>query len=350
MSRLARYVATTVTGAVLGVLLALLALDLLLAFLGEMDNLTATYRMKDVLVQVFLQAPASLYELIPIASLIGVLVGLGVLSGNSEITVMRAAGLSPLKIVGYTFIPALFFAASCLALAQWVVPSSESMAQARKAQALGDHALRGYWQREGEEFVHIAAVLGNGRLQGVAFYHYSPDGTLLDVSSASQAHFTLSGWNLGNWQESRIAADGSVDVQRDPSHLWDTSLTPQFLAMAAVEPDFQSPVQLYRYAHYLLGQGLDAAPYQLEFWKKIMQPVATLAMVLLAASIMFGPLRSVTMGLRLIAGVFLGLGYRYGQDFFGFASLIYHFSTFWGAALPAVMATVAGLVALLRVR
>ncbi len=334
----------------LGVLLALLALDLLLAFLGEMDNLTATYRMKDALWQVLLQAPASLYELIPIASLVGVLVGLGVLSGNSEITVMRAAGLSPLRIVGYTFIPALFFAASCLLLAQWVVPPSASLAQARKAQALGEHALRGYWQREGEQFVHIAAVLGQGTLQGIAFYQYQSDGTLQKVSSAHQAHYDQNGWIMDDWQESRMAADGSVDVHQEATHFWATSLTPQFLAMAAVEPDFQSPVQLYHYATYLLSQGLDAAPYQLEFWKKIMQPVATLAMVLLAASIMFGPLRSVTMGLRLVAGVFLGLGYRYGQDFFGFASLIYHFSTFWGAALPAVMATLAGLVSLLRVR
>ncbi len=350
MNRLARYVAWTVLSAIVGVLLALLALDLLFSFLAELDSLSAQYHMKDALLQVMLHIPGTVYEMIPVACLIGVLTGLGILSSHSELTVMRAAGLSPLRIVLYTFIPAVFFAAACLVLAQWVVPVAERRAQALKSLALGEHVVSGYWHREGNQFVHVVAVRSQQQLQGVDFYSYNPQDVLISVGHAQTARFNDGVWQLNDWQESQVAASMRVSSRQLTQALWTTRLTPEFLQMAAVEPELQSPSQLYAYSHYLQRQGLESASWQLEFWKKMMQPLATLVMVLLAATMLFGPLRSVTMGLRLISGVFVGLGFRYGQDFFGFASLIYHFSTFWGAALPGMLALCAGMVFMLRVR
>ncbi len=337
--------------AIAGVLLALLGLDLLFAFLAEMDALSPTYHLHDALIQVVLHVPSNVYEMIPVACLIGVLIGLGLLANNSELTVMRAAGLSPLRIVFYTLLPALTFALLCLLLAQWVVPYSERTAQVRKLQVMGSvEDIQGYWHREGDNFVHVGAVQSHDILRGVDFYAYSQQGLLQQTGSARTAVFAGDHWQLQDWHYSLINASSQVQAGQVSSLRWDTALTPDFLKVATLDPEYQSLSGLYAYATYLAHEGLDAGPYYLEFWKKVMQPLATLVMVLLAASILFGPLRSVTMGLRLVTGVFLGLGFRYGQDFFGFASLIYHFSPFWGAAFPALLALLAGLSAMVRVR
>ncbi len=349
LSMLSRYVMKVVLQSMLGVLLALLGLETVLAWLGELDALSATYHMRDALIQVCLHAPSSIYELIPVACLIGVLVGLGVLANNSELTVMRAAGVSPLRIVSYTLWPAILFAAVCLILAQYVIPHTERIAQVRKAMIQGGaDAGMGYWHREGPVFVHVGLVQGQGKLNFLDFYAYDAQGRLVQRSYAQDADYQQDGWHLFNLQQSDIAIDGQVQVSSIATRPWVTPLLPGFLDMASTDPQFLSLSSLDAYAHFLQQEGLNAAPYQLEFWKKMVQPWATLVMVMLAASIIFGPLRSVTMGLRLVAGVFIGLGFRYGQDFFGFASLIYQFSPFWGAAIPALLAGVLGTATLLR--
>ena len=110
------------------------------------------------------------------------------------------------------------------------------------------------------------------------------------------------------------------------------------------------PTRLFRYASYLEHQGLSSRAYFLEFWKKALAPITTLSMVLVACSFVFGPLRSVTMGLRIIFGILAGLGFRYLQDFSGYASLVYHFSPLLAAGLPIALSLFGGIVALHRVR
>ncbi len=351
MSTLSLYVMKTVFQSIFGVLLALLGLEMVFAFLGELDALSATYHMRDALWQVLLHSPSSIYELIPVACLIGVLVGLGVLANNSELTVMRAAGVSPLRIVSFTLLPAVVFAGVCLLLAQYVIPQTEQLAQVRKTLLQGASAAnQGYWHREGHNFVHIGLVQGRGVLDFLDFYTYDAQGRLMQRGAAQFATYSeKNGWQLGQWVECDVSPSGQVTVLAQASKPWVTALIPGFLDMAARDPEVLSLTSLHAYARFLALEGLSAEAYQLEFWKKVMQPVATLVMVLLAASIIFGPLRSVTMGLRLVAGIFIGLGFRYGQDFFGFASLIYHFSPFWGAAVPAILAGFLGMMALLKI-
>ena len=108
--------------------------------------------------------------------------------------------------------------------------------------------------------------------------------------------------------------------------------------------------QLGTYARYLQRQGLDAGPWELQFWKKLLGPLAVLSMVLVACSFIFGPLRSVTLGQRIITGVLVGLTFRYVQDAFGFASLVFHWSPLVALLIPVTICLALGGWALHRVR
>jgi lipopolysaccharide export system permease protein len=356
MNELARYVSRSVLSAMLLILFLLVGLDIVFSFIGELQGLRGGYRAPQAFLFAVLCEPGDAYQLLPIAALVGGIVGLGMLASSSELTVMRAAGVSIGRIVWWVLKPALLLVLLGVLLGQYVVPAAQQQAELGRAIALGQsYATAGqvhaYWHREGDHFVQIDVVRPDGVLQGVNQYSLTGTGQLSSLRLADSANYLPGqGWQLQALRETRLQPDGSARTGSQPTAVWQTELTPDFLRLATVDPEFLSLTHLYTFAHHLSRQGLDAGPYFLEFWKKLLAPLATISMVLIACSFIFGPLRSVTMGLRILAGVMAGLLFRYGEDFFGYASLVYHFSPMVAAALPIAICLAIGGVAIARVR
>ena len=145
----------------------------------------------------------------------------------------------------------------------------------------------------------------------------------------------------------RMLADRAESYTESTS-VWETELTPELLSYVILEPEHLSFSKLYRYGVYLASQGLDAAEYHLAFWQKLMVPVASIGMVLIAISFVFGPLREVTMGLRLTAGIVASLVFHYGQQFFGHLSIVFDASPFLAAVVPALLCVFAGVLLMRR--
>lgn len=351
---LSRYVSRTVMAAMLLVLFLLLGLDVVFSFIAELEDLKADYRAPQALLYVLLTSPRRAYDLLPIAALVGGMAGLGMLATHSELTVMRAAGVSIRRIVWWVLKPSLLLVVAGLLLSQYVVPHSERMAETRRAAALGqevrDSSFRYYWHREGSAIMRVGTVETAGVLRNLAFFRFDSAGQLRAGVSVREAHFDGRGWELRGLVETRLNPDGSSLVLRHEREPWDSRLSPEYLRLVTLNPEYLSLSSLYEYAGYLKRQGLDAEVYFLEFWKKALAPLATISMVLIACSFIFGPLRSVTMGLRILTGVMAGLLFRYGQDFLGYASLVYDFSPLLAAGLPIGLCLVLGGVAIARVK
>lgn len=337
------------------VLFLLLGLELVFSFIGELENVKGDYSAMAALRYILLTAPRRAYDMLPIAALIGGMTGLGMLASSSELTVMRAAGVSIGRIVWWVVKPALAFVVAGLLLSQFVVPHTEQMAEQGKATAQGrlymGGWLKSYWHREGNDLLRIGAVEPGGRLRDVVVFRFSDDGRLQDAARADAARFEgEQGWLLQGLHITSLGEDGSARVETLPERRWESQLTPEFLGLVTLDAENLSLTNLYRYAHYMKAQGLDAGAYLLQFWKKALAPLATLSMVLIACSFIFGPLRSVTMGLRIMAGIMAGLTFRYGQDFLGYASLVYDFSPVFAAGLPVALCLLIGGVAISRVK
>lgn len=354
MRMLSGYVSRSVFAAMLVVLLLLLGLDVVFSFIAELEDLKADYRAPEALLYVLLTAPRRAYDLLPIAALVGGIAGLGMMANHSELTVIRAAGVSIVRIVWWVLKPALVLVVAGLLLGQYVIPQTEKLAEFRRAKALGqpvaESALRAYWHREGDRVIRIGAVEAEGVLKNLLILRLDGTGQLVAAVRAASARHQDNGWELQGLVETRLAADGGASVVRRDSERWESELTPEYLRLVTMDPEYLSLSSLYAYAGYLRQQGLDAETYYLEFWKKALAPLATISMVLIACSFIFGPLRSVTMGLRILAGVMAGLLFRYGQDFLGYASLVYDFSPLLAASLPIALCLLLGGVAILRVK
>lgn len=354
MRQLPAYVSRSVLASMMLVLVLLLGLEMVFSFIGELEDVKGGYTAFEALVYIGLTGPRRAYDLLPIAALVGGITGLGMLASSSELTVMRAAGVSIGRIVWWVMKPALVLVIAGLLLGQYVVPHSEQAAEVRKARVQGQSYQAGwmnsYWHREGDRIVRIGRVEPTGVLHDLVFFRIAPDGALQDSLYAQTARFGQNGWTLFNLHDTRLRPDGTAEVATSPQRFWPSKLTPEFLRLVTLEPDILSLTNLYRYAHYMKQQGLDSGAYFLEFWKKSLAPFATLSMVLIACSFIFGPLRSVNMGLRILAGVLAGLLFRYGQDFLGYVSLVYDFSPLLAAALPILVSLGIGGVAIARVR
>lgn len=354
MKRLSRHVSLTVLLAIIMVQLLLLGLDMVFTYIGELDNVKGNYGAFQAFQFVLLQLPRHVYEILPMASLIGAIVGLGTLASNSELTVMRAAGVSTQRIIWWVMRGALVMVVFGLVLGEFVVPQTYQQAEVIKSRALGSTyqsgLISGYWQREGNELINIALVAPGGELIGVSRYIYSPEGRLSEASFAASGHYVDSVWHLTDLHNTEFAADGSSRLVNIPELVWPVGLTPAFLTVAASSPDQLRIGEIMEFGSYLRKQGLDAAAYELQFWKRVLSPISIFSMVLIACSFIFGPLRSVTLGFRIITGVLVGLVIRYGQDAFGYASLIFHWSPLAAVALPIALCLAAGSYAIYRVR
>ena len=354
MTRLSRHVSLTVLNAMLLVQLLLLGLDLVFSFIGELDRTSGDYGALEAFRYVALSLPRHVYDILPMSALIGALVGLGTLASASELTVMRAAGISTLRIVWWVMRGALLIIALGLFLGEKVVPVTERLADSGKARAQGQdyqaNRFSGYWQREGDEIFNIRQIDLAGELIGISRFRHDDEGRLVSASFAEAGRWDGKGWRLTGVRETRIAGDGRSRISHQAEVSWPVSITPEFLSVAASNPEQLGLADLLTYARYLKAQKLDAGAWELQFWKKLLAPVAVFSMVLVACSFIFGPLRSVTLGLRIITGVLVGLLFRYTQDAFGFASLVFHWSPLVALLIPVLGCLMAGLWALYRVR
>jgi len=351
MRRLNRHVGSSVFGAIMLVLLVVLAVDVISALINEVEDIRNDYTFKNVLVYIGLTFPSRIYNQLPLASLIGCLIGLGLLASNSELVIMRSAGVSVQRIVWFVLRPALLLVLLGYLLGEYVIPYSDQYAESqRSVQRLGiesQSSSSGVWNREGNEFIHFNAVYPGGLVYGVTRYRFDDNQNLVEASFSQEARFIGDYWQEENVRVTRLYGS-RTETENLIKRRWDSGFTPDLLNLLSVETESLSMQSLYRYTDYLQQQGRDSADRELIFWQKALQPLSIAGLVFIAISFIFGPLRQVTMGNRIFIGVVVGIAFRTSQDLLGPSSLVFGFSPLLAVAMPIILCMAIGLVLLRR--
>ena len=340
-----RYVFWTLLVAMGLVLFVFIALNTVVALVDELGGTRGSYRLPQVLEYIALTTPRRVYELIPYVCLIGALAGLGLLAASSELVVLRASGVSTLQLGLAAMIPALVFVAFGTALGEWIAPGAEARAEAGRAAALRNMRSTGSssWVRDGNLFVRLDGRAGASMLDGVSQYVFDDTQSLVSASRANHAQYRVQGdgWRLNDIRETRFSRE-QLEIDTHESRVWRTSTTPQALASnLLVEPSKLSTRELRARIDSLEAQGSDTGELRLAVWRRVAQPFAILSLVLLAASFVSGPLREAGMGIRVGAGILVGLGFKYVQDLLGPASVVFGFSPAIAVLLPISICIVA---------
>ncbi len=355
--RMHTYIGSTVLLAIGVVLLAFLGLMTLFAMLEELREDDASYLISEMLIYVGLTIPRRIYEVLPYVVFLGSLIGLGSLASKSEIVIFRAAGVSPGRIYLGVAWPAVLIFAFGFAIGEWIAPKGEELAELYKAEAMGDEgaklATRGYWYREGRMNMRASNLGEGGELLGVLQFWYDEELRLVRTVTAERAVYVPGDdahWLLHQVKETQIDVSGnqarSLDVVR-----WDGQVDPRLLTVRVLlEPRKLSLQDLHRQIDYMERENLNMSVYELAFWSKILQPFSVLGLALLALGFILGPLREVSMGVRLSVGVFAGLGFKYLQDLFAPMSMVYDLPAAVAVTLPILVCWLVGVWGLSRVR
>lgn len=313
MSILDRYLARAVIGGSAMVLLVLLALAAFVGVVGEFGRIgDADYRLGDALVYVLLGLPGQAFDFFPIATLIGSLLGLGSLASQNELTVMRAAGVSPWHIARGALQGGVLLLVICLALGEWIAPPAERYGDQMRAEALYENVnllgRDGAWLRDGDDYINARHAGPEGQLQDVHLYRFDADGRLEEAISARQAHLADGQWELEDVAVIHPAGE-QIRASREDRRVWESGVDEELLALVTVQPETLSAAGLLRYIRHLEANELDTDRHRMALWFKMVIPVAVPVMVLLSIPFLFGALRSAGAGQRLVVGMGIGIGF-----------------------------------------
>lgn len=335
------YLARTLIGTTFINLLILVGLSSLLKFVDQLKHIgRGSYDMMAAGIYVLLSMPREIEQFFPMATLLGGLIGLGILASNSELVVMQAAGLSRSNIIVSAMKTALLMVIFVMALGEWVAPITETKAKEIRTQAISGGSLFSgdqlVWAKDGDNFVSIGDVISKDELSDINIYQFDPELNLEQITNARKATFLGASWRLVDVSYTYFS-QSQIRTDKVPQTRWQSSLTPDKLGVVTVTPEALSIRGLQDYVTYLHANSQDANRYELALWRKILQPLSIAVMLLMALSFIFGPLRSVTMGARVIMGVLTGFGFFIANEIFGPLSMVYQFPPIVGAALPSLV-------------
>ncbi|OUS67741.1 lipopolysaccharide ABC transporter permease LptG [Pseudoalteromonas sp. A601] len=322
-------------------LMVLVGISTLIKFIEQLKSVgRGSYDITTALLYTLYSMPGDLVIFFPMAALIGGLTGLGALASNSELVVMQAAGMSRLQIIISVMKTAIFMAVCMMALGEWGAPEAQQKAKEMRNQAIygGDvfNAQQGVWAKDGSNFINIEDVDQNGVLHGFNMYHFDKSLQLTQITKAREAVSRNEGWLLRDVSKVQLSEE-QITTQTQDEELYESQLTAEKLGVVSVKPEALSFTGLWSYLGYLKQNEQDTSTYELALWRKIMQPISIAVMLLVALSFIFGPLRTVTMGARIVMGVVTGIVFHLTNEIFGPVVMVYQIPAIIGATVPSIL-------------
>jgi len=335
------YIGRIITSTTFTTLAVFVSVSGIIKFVEQMRAVgRGNYDLAHAALYVLYAVPRDVEVFFPMSALIGGLIGIGMLASNSELVVMQASGLSRLDIIKSVMKTAILLIIISMAIGEWLAPSGEARAREIRAQAISGGSLisanNGIWAKDGDYFVNIGEVLDQGKLKKVQIYRFNDKLKLESWLSAETANYQEDSWLLTNVIDTRLQ-DKEITTKEYDQQTWQSSLTPKKLGVVTVTPESLSIRGLVDYLDYLEANEQDPSRYQLAFWRKLMQPFTVAVMLLVALSFIFGPLRSVSMGARIMMGVFTGITFFVCNEVLGSLSLVYQLPPILGAMMPSLL-------------
>ena len=346
MTILQRYIAQAILTSTGLVLLVLLGLYTFMDFIVELEDIgKGQYQLTDVLAYLALSMPKRIYELLPIAALLGSVLGLGNLASQSELVVMRAAGISIKGINKAVMFVAIGLMLLALFIGEVIRPPAEQSARELQSMAqtgtVGSRSDNGFWTRDGTHFNHINRILPDGRFAGVSIYEFDDQNRLRVVTKAQEANYDGEQWTLSDVIQSNLDKEG-VSVKAVEYAKWRSQLNPGLLNVVVVPPEFLPVWSLVEYIRYLKINHQSVGQYQMAFWMKVMMPLSSAVMVFLAVPFVFGPLRATPIGARILVGALVGIGFHLFNQSFQHIGLVFGVLPWLAASLPTLLFAAVG--------
>jgi lipopolysaccharide export system permease protein len=354
VSVLDRYVVRAIISAVLMVMMVLLVLGALMIFIEQQSDVgSGHYTALGAFWYTLLNLPQLAYELLPITALLGALLGLGALARGSELTVIRATGISIARLASMGVLAGLLLVLFEVVLGEFLASPLQKTAHELKAFSKLTNvsfAGGGSWVRDGDLILNVAGQSSERQFGSMQLFALSPEHRLLSLGHATRAVAGAPGtWLLSDYTESRFA-DDTVTTQPAAQRLLASNVSAGFLGLAVEDPKQLPGRTLWRLISYSRANSLDAREYLFAFWSRIARTVAVVFAVLLAIPFVLGPLRSAGTGARMLLGMLLGVSFFLLQRLIESGTIVFSLDPVLLAWSPTALLAAVTLALLGRVR
>jgi len=355
VNTLDRYLIRSVVAGGLGASAAFAVLILVFGMIDEASKIDAGYTTLRAVWFVVLTTPGYLYELFPVTVLVGGLLSLGALAAHSELTVMRATGMSLLRLARPVLVAGVILAALGTTMGEtigaWGQAEANTMRAAATDSQVSTDLASGFWLREGDRIVNVERALVDGPLIGLRVYELSADGRPERVLEAARAvSLGQDRWRLEEVVDTRLPIaepDRDVIVERAVA-LEMKFFNQEVIEIAALDPRYMNVAQLRDYVAYLERNQLDTSVYATAMWSRVVQPISVLAMLLVTLPFVFVAQRGGSAGRWLFIAILLGVAYMTLTQIVSALAPAYGISPILSTIVPPALFSAAGLLALYR--
>jgi lipopolysaccharide export system permease protein len=353
MSLLSQYLMRTILASTALVLVVLLAIAGLFEFIAELDDIQGDYQTPQAIVYTALRLPNLAFEMLPVAVLIGSLLGLGALASSSEIIVMRSAGLSVRRLAGMVALSGAVLLVATGLIGEFIGPPLDFYARDMRMEARyqkDDDLGQSAWVKDGPVYLHLQRVNAEFEFGTIYLFRFNDENELAAIAQAENSGIDeQDNWILENLRETRFRDDG-VQVVESSVAVESFEVNSELLGSSLVKPLSLSARGLLIYIDYLKRNNLDASQYESEIWNRASRTLTVLVMPVLALAFVFGSLRSGGAGGRLVIGVVIGLAYYLASETLANSGQVFNLNPVIVNWLPFMTLCVITLLALARIR
>ncbi|GAB7563736.1 LPS export ABC transporter permease LptG [Methylobacillus methanolivorans] len=347
MKLLNRYLAQEIISSIMLIMLGLLAMFSFFDLIQELESLgQGSYGIGKVLLYVLLSAPGHVYEVVPVAVLVGTMYSLGQFSRYSELIILRVSGISIRKIAFSLLRVGLVFAVLTFLVGELIAPLSEKAAQRIRIQATDSVVAQdfrsGLWVKDGNSFVNVQTVMPDASLMNINIYEFDNEFRLRTISNAKDGSFDGKNWNLHQVTQTHFE-EQKIRTNMFPEATWQSLIRPELLNVLLVVPEKMSAWNLYFYINHLTSNKQKTSRHQIALWSKMIYPLACLVMVILALPFGFVQQRSSSASTKIFAGIMLGIVYQVLNRVFVHLGLLNDWSPLFSAVMPTLLFMMAGI-------
>lgn len=371
MTVLQRYFTTEIVRSVAFALAAFLALFAFFELMTQLESVGRNgYQLQHALLYVALGLPGNVYELMPIAVLIGTIYALAQFAASSEFTIMRVSSMSTAMTARMLLKIGIGFAVVTILFGELVAPKATELGEKVRLQAQGASLSKefrsGLWAKDvikvnglegeviGTRFLNIQRILSDGRLEGVKIYELDQDFHLATMLTATAGDYQGDHvWKLSDVEQTVFAANRQPSAITAPikttklaSKTFISEVTPEILSVLFADPDRMSAYDLRAYTKHLEANNQRTERYEIAFWKKVVYPLSIFVMMALALPFAYLHFRAGGVSLKIFTGIMIGVCFQLINSLFSHLGLLNTWPAFVTAAVPSLLFMVMALVAL----
>lgn len=338
---------------ILMIMLGLLAMFSFFDLIQELDGLgQGNYGISQMLVFVLLSIPGHIYDVVPVAVLVGMMYSLGTLARNSELVVMRVSGLSLLNIGWILVKVGMLFTALTFFVGELITPISEKMAQRLRVKAtdsvIAQDFKSGLWVKDGKSFINVETVLPDASLLNVRIYEFDENFKLRSISVAKKGLYEDERWGLNEVTQTKFNTFKKIEQNNIQTQIfnkanWKSLIRPELLNVLLVAPEKMSAWNLYAFIQHLQANKQKTTRYDVALWSKMIYPLACMVMVILALPFGFIQQRTGGTSAKLFIGVMLGVVYQIMNRVFIHLGVLNDWPPLMSAVAPTILFLFAGL-------